>query len=96
MTNIKEFDSSLLKICKKSYKNIGISSIGYIAIKKIYDFENIISVNPLYLTIGKADRYIEENNGRKYLVFPSIIDNKKVLAKLTKLWYEVKHLIKRQ
>ena len=35
MINIEDFDSSLLKIDKKSYKNIDIYYIGYIAIKKI-------------------------------------------------------------
>ena len=33
--NIKNFDARLLKIDKKSYKNIGIYNIGSIAIKKI-------------------------------------------------------------
>ena len=69
MINIKDFDSSLIKIDKKSYKNIGIYNIGYIIIKKIDDYKSINSVNSLYLTIGKADGYIEENNGNKYLVF---------------------------
>ena len=32
--NIKNFDSTLLKIDKKSYKNIDIYYIGYITIKK--------------------------------------------------------------
>ena len=32
--NIEDFDSNLLKIDKKSYKNIGIYNIGYITIKK--------------------------------------------------------------
>ena len=32
--NIKTFDLILLKIDKKSYKDIGIYNIGYIAIKK--------------------------------------------------------------
>ena len=54
-----------------SYKNIGIHNIGYIAKKEIDDYENIISVNPLYLIIGKVDWHIKENNGNKYLVFPS-------------------------
>ena len=36
--------------------------------KKIDDYENINSVNPLYLIIGKTDRYIEENNGKMQLV----------------------------
>ena len=35
MTNIKKFDSDLLKIDKKSYKDIGIYNIGYITIKKL-------------------------------------------------------------
>ena len=35
MINIKKFDSNLLKINKKSYKDIGIYNIGYITIKKI-------------------------------------------------------------
>ena len=42
--NIKNFDSSLLKIDKNSYKNIGIYYIGYITIKRISDYENI---NPI-------------------------------------------------
>ena len=33
--SIKDFDSSLLKISKKSYKNIGIYHIRYITIKKL-------------------------------------------------------------
>ena len=35
MINIKKFDSNLLKINKKSYKDVGIYNIGYITIKKI-------------------------------------------------------------
>ena len=47
MINIKKFDSNLLKIDKKSYKDIGIYNIGYITKKKIDDCKNINSVNPL-------------------------------------------------
>ena len=54
MINIKDFDPSLIKIDKKSYKNIGIYYIGYITIKSISDHENINSVNPLYLIIGNV------------------------------------------
>ena len=39
--NLKTFDSKLLKIDKKSYKNIGIYNIRYVTIKKIVDSENI-------------------------------------------------------
>ena len=33
--NLKDFDSSLLKTDKKSYRNIGIYNIGYVTIKKM-------------------------------------------------------------
>ena len=36
--------------------------------------------------------YIEENNGNKHLAFTSADGNKKVLAKFTKLWDEIKYL----
>ena len=38
---IKNFDSNLLKIDRKSYKNIDIYYIGYITIKKNDNYENI-------------------------------------------------------
>ena len=60
MINIKIFDSNLLKIDKKLYKNIDIYNIGYITIKTIGDYESIHSVNPLHLTVGEVDGYIEE------------------------------------
>ena len=44
MINLKSFEPSLLKIGKRSYKNIGIYNIGYIKIIKIDDYENIYSV----------------------------------------------------
>ena len=81
MINIKKFDSNLLKIDKKSYKDIGIYNIGYITIKKIDDCENIYSVNPLYLRITHANGYIEEINENKYLIFDSMDENKKLLKK---------------
>ena len=60
MINIKNFDSNLLKIDKKLYKNIAIYYFGYIAIEKIDDYENIYSVNPLYLIVNTANGHIEE------------------------------------
>ena len=75
--NIEEFNSSLLKIDKKSYKDIDIYYIGYITIKKIGDCENIHSVNPLYLLINHASGYIEEKNGNKYLIFDDSVNETK-------------------
>ena len=79
MINIKNFDPILLKIDKKSYKNIGIYNIGYITIKKIDDYENIYSVNPLYLIIAHANGYIEEKGVNIYLIFDSTDENKELL-----------------
>ena len=64
--NFKNFESKLLKIDKKSYINIGIYNIGYITTKKIDGYENIFSVNPLYLLINHASGYIGEKNENKY------------------------------
>ena len=89
--NIEEFDSNLLKIDKKSYKDIDIYYIGYITIKKIGDWENIYSVNPLSLITGKVDGYIEEDNGNKFIVFDSTDENKEVLKKYTELWDGIKN-----
>ena len=83
--DLENFKSNLLKIDKKSYKDIGIYNIGYITIKKIDDYENIYSVNPLYLIIAHASGYIEEKGVNKYLVFDSTelhsIDENKELSK---------------
>ena len=65
MINIRKLDSNLLKIDKKSYKNIDIYYIIYITRKNIGDYESIHSVNPSYFIIGEVDEYIEENNGHK-------------------------------
>ena len=91
--NIEDFDQGLLKIDKKSYKNIVIYNIGYITIKNIDDYENIYSVNPLYLMIGEIIGYIEENHGNKYLVFDSSDKNKEVLKKYKELWDGIKSKI---
>ena len=54
MISLKNFEPNLLKIDRRSYKNIGIYNIGYITIKKIDDYKNIYSVNPLYLLVNHA------------------------------------------
>ena len=79
--DLKDFDTKLLKIDKKSYKNLDINYIGYIAIKKIDDYESIYGVNPLYLRIDHASGYIQEKNGDKYLIFNCDHESKKVLKK---------------
>ena len=78
---LESFKSNLLKIDKKSYKDIGIYNIGYITIKKIGDCKNIYSVNPLYLRINHASRYSEEIKENKQLIFDSTDENKELLKK---------------
>ena len=68
MINIKNFHSNLSKIDKKPYKDFDIYYTGYITIKKIDDYENIRSVNPLYLIIQSATGYFKEKIGEKYLI----------------------------
>ena len=91
--DLKNFDARLLKIDKKSYKNIGIYNIGYITIKKIDDYENIYSVNPLYLLVNHASGYIEEKGANKYLFFDSTDENKELLKKCNDVWNGIKNKI---
>ena len=95
--SLKNFDARLLKIDKKSYKNIDIYYNGYITIKKIDDYENIYSVNPLHLRIDHANGYIEKKkkkNGNKYLIFDSTDENKELLKKYNDVWNGIKNKIK--
>ena len=101
MTDIRNFHSNLLKIDKKSHKNIDIYYIGYIMIKKFSDCENIHSVNPLYLIIHSATGYFKEKNGEKYLIidstekyeegFSGIRSKIKTINGGKELFYEKKH-----
>ena len=93
MINLKKFELNLLKLYRKSYKNIGIYNIGYITIKKIDDYENIYSVNPLYLNVNHANGYIEEKNENKYLIFDSTDKNKELIKKYQDIWNRIKNKI---
>ena len=48
----------------------------------------------MYLRINHASRYIEEQNGNKYLIFDSVDENKEVLKKYADVWDGIKHKIK--
>ena len=87
MINLSDFDSSLVKIDKKSYKDINVYFIGYITINKIDDYENIHSVNPLYLIIHSAAGHFKEKNDEKYLILD-------LADKYEEAWSEIKSEIK--
>ena len=93
MNNIKDLDSNLLKIDKKSDKNVDVYYIGYI-IMKDFDYVKINSVNLLYLIIDKVDWWIEGKSGNKYLALVSTDKIKEVLIKYTELRDKIKNLIK--
>ena len=60
------------------HRDFDIYYIGYNTIKKISNcncecnYENIRSVNPLYLIVHSATRYFEEKYNEKYLILDSI------------------------
>ena len=93
MINKIFFEPILLKIDKKSYKNIGIYNIGYITNKKIDDCETIYSENLLYLLINHANGYIKEKNENKYIIFDSTVENKELLKKYNDVWSGIKDKI---
>ena len=93
--DLETFDSSQLKLDKKSYKDISIYNIGYITIKKISNCKNIHSVNPLYLRINGASGYIEENDANKYLIIDSLDKNKKLLKKYNDAFNGIRDKIKK-
>ena len=58
MIKIKDFNHDLIKIDKKSYKNIDIYYIGYIPMKDFY-YVKVNIVNPLNLIFRNVEGYIE-------------------------------------
>ena len=91
--DLKDFDARLLKIDKKDYNEIDIYYIGYVTIKKIGDYNNINSVNPLYLMIDEMIGHFEEKNENKYLVLDDVDENKEVSKKYKEVWEGVKREI---
>ena len=90
LINIKDFDPKLLKLDKKSFKDISMYYIGYVTKKPEY---NVSSVNPLYLLIDKIDGFIEEKEGDKYLNISFTNSNNEVLKKYAEVWSRIKGCI---
>ena len=73
MTNIKNFDPSLLNVDQASFEN-NHSVIYYFKYTK-----NLDSSNSLYLVFNNLDAYIEKSGEYKYLIFVSTNKNGKAL-----------------
>ena len=91
--DLKNFDTKLLKVDKKYYKEIDIYYIGYVNVKKIANCNNINSVNPLYLMINEMIGHFEEKNKIKYLVLDDLDENKEVSKKHEEVWEGVRKYI---
>ena len=70
--DIRKSESNLVKIDKKLHKDSDIYYIGYIMIKKFNTYENIHSVNPLYLIIHSATGYFKLEYGKMNLILDLI------------------------
>ena len=92
MINIKDLNSGLLKLNKKSFKNISVYYIGYITKN---DEHKINSVNPLYLLVDEIDGFIEEKEGSKYLNISLTDSNSEVLKKYAGIWSGIKDQIEK-
>ena len=71
---------------------LGIYYIGYVTKKPEYYID---SVNPLYLMINRADGFIEQKEGGKYLNIASTDRNSEVLKKYSEVWNGVKDYIEK-
>ena len=80
----------MLKIDKEDYNEIDIYYIGYVTIKRIGDYNNINSVNPLYLVVNEMIGHFEGKNENKYLVLDDIDENKEVLKEYEEIWEGIK------
>ena len=65
------------------------TTLDILQLKKIDDYENIYSVNPLYLIIDHASGYIEEKEVNKYFIFDSTDENKELLKKYNDVFYGI-------
>ena len=79
---------------KTNYKDIDITYISYVTVKRIASFNNINSVNPLYLMINEVIGHFEEKNGNRYLVLDDVDKSKEVLKKYEEVWEGIKKKLK--
>ena len=63
--------------------------------KKIDEYKNVHSVNPLYLIIDHASGYIEEKGVNKYFFFDSTDKNQELLKKYNDALNGIRNKIKK-
>ena len=77
MTNIEDFDPSLLNIDRVSFESTEsiIFNIKYI--------KNLNSLNSRYLVFNNSDAYIVKSSENKYIIFASADENGRALENYT-------------
>ena len=87
MTNIEDFDPSLLNIDRVSFESdkFIIYDIKYI--------KDLSCLNSLYLVFNNLDAYIEKSGENKYLIFASTDKNGEALENYPVVWDEIKEQI---
>ena len=87
MTNINDFDPSLLNIDEILFESdeLIMYDIKYI--------KNLNSSDSLYLVFNNLDAYIGKSGENRYLIFASTEKNKIMFENYTELWDEIKEQI---
>ena len=84
---------TFLKLTENLTKTLAFTTLDLLQ-KKKDDYENIYSVNPLYLITNHANGYIEEKGVNKYLIFDSTDENKELLKKYSDVWNGIRDKVK--
>ena len=84
---------TFLKLTENLTKTLAFTTLDLLQ-KKKDDYENIYSVNPLYLITNHANGYIEEKGVNKYLIFDSTDENKELLKKYSDVWDVIRDKVK--
>ena len=71
------------------------TTLDILQLKKIDDYQNIYSVNPLYLIIDHASVYTEEKGVNKNFIFDSTNENKELLKKYNDVFNRIRNKIKK-
>ena len=74
MTNINDFDPSLLNIDEVLFES------NKLIMHNIKYFKNLNSLNTLYLVFNNLDAYIENGGENRYLIFASREKNKRMFT----------------
>ena len=86
---------TFLKLKENHTKTLAFTTLDLLQKKKKEDdYENIYSVNPLYLITNHANGYMEEKGLNKYLISDSADENKELLKKYSDVWNGIRDKVK--